>query len=352
MRMLHVIGSFLCIYLLYAHFARSFYYSFNFSFLSSNFRAVYFSGLLILLCCLLVSFLGYCLVWGQMSYWGVQVIINVLTVLAHPLDYLLPELIYSSSQLVLYRFFVLHFLLSLIIFFLILVHLYLLHTYTSSNTFLNLSSSLFISFYLFVFKDFYYYFIFYLALIVFIFFYNFEFLSNPVNLIPASSLSTPIHILPESYFLIYYSLLRALPSKLFGIIIVCVYMFYLLSPFTSASSSVAGLSFFASLSCHALALRYTAPLCIQYLYSLRFTICRTCSIYYLLLLRPHHRYLFTSPVATLFSYIWDCICLSCHISLPILPPYYPLLQASSYHPPCYHAYSLCFLPATISLPFP
>jgi len=62
MRMLHVIGSFLCIYLLYAHFARSFYYSFNFSFLSSNFRAVYFSGLLILLCCLLVSFLGYCLV--------------------------------------------------------------------------------------------------------------------------------------------------------------------------------------------------------------------------------------------------------------------------------------------------
>jgi len=160
----------------------------------------------------------------------------VLTVLAHPLDFLLPELIYSSSQLVLYRFFVLHFFISLIILFLILVHLYLLHTYTSSNTFLNLSSSLFISFYLFVFKDVYYYFIFYLSICCFIFFYNFEFLSNPVNLIPASSLSTPLHILPESYFLIYYSLLRALPSKLFGIIIVCIYMFYVVFPLTSASS--------------------------------------------------------------------------------------------------------------------
>jgi len=160
----------------------------------------------------------------------------VLTVLAHPLDFLLPELIYSSSQLVLYRFFVLHFFLSLIILFLILVHLYLLHTYTSSNTFLNLSSSLFISFYLFVFKDFYYYVIFYLSICCFIFFYNFEFLSNPVNLIPASSLSTPLHILPESYFLIYYSLLRALPSKLFGILIVLVFMFYLVFPISSASS--------------------------------------------------------------------------------------------------------------------
>jgi len=61
-RMLHVIGSFCCIYLLYVHFARSFYFSFNFSLLSHNFRAVYFSGLLILMCTLLVSFMGYCLV--------------------------------------------------------------------------------------------------------------------------------------------------------------------------------------------------------------------------------------------------------------------------------------------------
>jgi hypothetical protein len=61
-RMLHVIGSFCCIYLLYAHFARSFYYSFNFSLLSHNFRAVYYSGLVILVLSLLVSFMGYCLV--------------------------------------------------------------------------------------------------------------------------------------------------------------------------------------------------------------------------------------------------------------------------------------------------
>jgi len=87
---------------------------------------------------------------------------------------------------------------------------------------------MFISFYLFVLKDFYYYFVFYLLVVAFICFVNFEFLSNCVNLVHSSSLSTPAHILPESYYLLFYSLLRALPSKLFGVVIVLLFMFYLL----------------------------------------------------------------------------------------------------------------------------
>jgi len=225
-RFIHVIGSFLCIYFLYMHLLRSLWYTINFQ-LTSTFLYTYSSGLVILFLSLLVSFLGYCL-WGQMSYWGIQVLINILTILPSPFSYILPELIYSSSLQILYRFFVLHFLLSLIILLLIVFHLFVLHSFISSNTFINLSSSLFISFYLFIFKDFYYFFIFYFLFLTFIFFYNFEFLSNPVNLIHASSLSTPLHILPESYYLIFYSLLRALPSKLFGIIVVLIFMFYLL----------------------------------------------------------------------------------------------------------------------------
>jgi len=226
-RFLHVVGSFLCIYFIYLHFLRSFYYTFNFI-LSSSFLYVYSSGLLIMVLSLLVSFLGYTLCWGQMSYWGIQVLINVLTVLPYPISFLLPELIYSSSMLILYRFFVLHFGISLIILLAIVLHLFVLHSFISSNSFINLSSSLFISFYLFILKDFYYYFVFYIPVIAFIFFYNFEFLSNPINLIHSSSLSTPLHILPESYYLIFYSLLRALPSKLLGVVIVLCFMFYLL----------------------------------------------------------------------------------------------------------------------------
>jgi len=105
---------------------------------------------------------------------------------------------------------------------------------------------MFISFYLFIFKDFYYWFVFYLSVIIFIFFYNFEWLSNPINLIHASSLSTPLHILPESYFLIYYSLLRALPSKLLGVAIVLLFFFYL---FFYNFSSLHTLSFSYYLSC-------------------------------------------------------------------------------------------------------
>jgi len=242
-RFLHVVGSFMCIYFLYIHFIRSFYYSFTFV-LSSSFVHVYSSGLGILLLSLLVSFLGYTLPYGQMSFWGITVILNVLTILPAPLNFILPELIYASSSLVLYRFFVLHFLVSLLILTLIVLHLFLLHTFISSNTFLNISSSMFLSFYLFLFKDFYYYFIFYVSIVIFIFFYNFEFLSNPINLIHASSLSTPLHILPESYFLIYYSLLRALPSKLLGIIVVLCFFFYMF--FYSFSSSLSLRSFYYS----------------------------------------------------------------------------------------------------------
>jgi ubiquinol-cytochrome c reductase cytochrome b subunit len=226
-RLLHVVGSFLCIYLLYLHFLRAFYYTFSFI-LASSFLYVYASGLLILVLSLAVSFIGYTLCWGQMSYWGITVILNVLTIMPGVLSWLLPELVYSSSLLILYRFFVLHFALSLLILALIVLHLFVLHSFMSSNSLFNLSSALYIPFYLFVLKDFYYYFVGYMSVLAFIFFYNFEFLSNCVNLVHSSSLATPAHILPESYYLLFYSLLRALPSKLLGVAIVLVFMFYLL----------------------------------------------------------------------------------------------------------------------------
>ena len=48
-------------------------------------------------------------------------------------------------------------------------------------------------------------------------FYAPNFLGHPDNYIPANPLQTPAHIVPEWYFLPFYAILRAIPSKLFGV---------------------------------------------------------------------------------------------------------------------------------------
>jgi ubiquinol-cytochrome c reductase cytochrome b subunit len=49
-------------------------------------------------------------------------------------------------------------------------------------------------------------------------FYAPNYLGHPDNYIPANPLQTPAHIVPEWYFLPFYAILRAIPSKLFGVI--------------------------------------------------------------------------------------------------------------------------------------
>jgi ubiquinol-cytochrome c reductase cytochrome b/c1 subunit len=48
-------------------------------------------------------------------------------------------------------------------------------------------------------------------------FYAPNYLGHPDNYIPANPLQTPAHIVPEWYFLPFYAILRAIPSKLFGV---------------------------------------------------------------------------------------------------------------------------------------
>jgi len=61
-RLLHVIGSFLFIFMLYFHFLRSFWYIISFTSFTSSFIIIYSSGVVILFLSLAISFLGYCLV--------------------------------------------------------------------------------------------------------------------------------------------------------------------------------------------------------------------------------------------------------------------------------------------------
>ena len=99
------------------------------------------------------GFLGYLLCWGQMSYWGITVMINIVAVL--PLcGIIISELIWSAVWVILNRIFVYHFLIGMLIGLVILIHIILLHNFSSSNPSIN-SGTLIISFYPFIFKDLY-----------------------------------------------------------------------------------------------------------------------------------------------------------------------------------------------------
>jgi quinol-cytochrome oxidoreductase complex cytochrome b subunit len=107
---------------------------------------IWVSGWLILSCSMIEGFLGYILNWGQMSYWGITVMINLLSIL--PLfGLILAELIWCSCNVIITRIFVLHFSLGFLIGSFIFVHLFVLHCFSSSNPLLNSCSSLMIPFF-------------------------------------------------------------------------------------------------------------------------------------------------------------------------------------------------------------
>jgi ubiquinol-cytochrome c reductase cytochrome b subunit len=121
-----------------------------------------------------------------------------------------------------------HFLVGLIIIALIIVHLLYLHNISSSSPFTNSSSSFSIPFFPIFFKDLF-------AIILLFLFCSFNFFfevesiyGNVQNLITASAQATPQHILPEWYFLLFYSILRAFPSKTFGAILVLIFFVFII----------------------------------------------------------------------------------------------------------------------------
>jgi ubiquinol-cytochrome c reductase cytochrome b subunit len=117
------------------------------------------------------------------------------------------------------RFFSLHFFLPFVIAGLSLLHLALLHKDGSNNP-LGVNSSVDkIPFYpYFVIKDLFAFFSFLFIFLLFLFYFP-NLLGHPDNYIPADSLHTPAHIVPEWYFLPFYAILRSIPDKLGGLLL-------------------------------------------------------------------------------------------------------------------------------------
>lgn len=220
---LHAVGASMFFIAVYIHIFRGLYYG---SFKEPR-EVLWILGVLIFLVMMATGFLGYTLPWGQMSFWGVTVITNLFS----SLDEIIPGLGtavvtwlwggYSVSGATLNRFFSLHFLLPFVIVGLVLLHIWALHVAGQNNpTGLNVKSKAETVpmtpyatskdlFALSVFIVFFAWFVFFLP----------DYLGHADNYIPANALVTPAHIVPEWYFLPFYAILRAVPSKLGGVVL-------------------------------------------------------------------------------------------------------------------------------------
>ena len=186
---------------------------------------VWIIGMLIYLCLMAEAFFGYLLPWGQMSYWGAQVIVNLFD--AIPL--IGPDLAlwirgdYVVSDATLNRFFSFHVIaIPLVLLGLAVVHIMALHEVGSNNpdgveikqhkdarTGRPLDGIPFHPYY--TVKDIMGA-VFFLIIFCIIMFFMPEFggyFLEYNNFIPADPLKTPSHIAPVWYFTPYYSILRA-----------------------------------------------------------------------------------------------------------------------------------------------
>ena len=214
-RYLHSNGASIFFFVMYIHIARGLYFQ------SYEKKYLWFSGVLIFFLTIITAFLGYVLPWGQMSFWAATVITNLFTAIPFIGNNIAALLWggFSINNATLNRFFSLHFILPFILAVLSILHISLLHIQGSSSP-LQLKYNLdYINFYpYYIIKDFFGLFILFSVYIYFVCF-DPNYLGHSDNYIKANPLVTPTHIVPEWYFLPFYAILRSIPNKLLGVLL-------------------------------------------------------------------------------------------------------------------------------------
>jgi ubiquinol-cytochrome c reductase cytochrome b subunit len=201
---------------------------------------VWIFGCAIFLVLMAEAFMGYLLPWGQMSYWGAQVIVNLFAAI----PFIGPDLAllirgdYVVSDATLNRFFSFHVIaVPLVLLGLVVAHLLALHDVGSNNPdgveikgpnapkdangkpldgipfhpYYTVHDIFGVSVFLMLFS----------AVIFFAPEFGGYFLEYN-NFIPADPLKTPPHIAPVWYFTPFYSMLRAITTEMMYVLIVCV----------------------------------------------------------------------------------------------------------------------------------
>ena len=191
-------------------------------------------GMLIFLALMAEAFLGYVLPWGQMSFWGAQVIVSLFGAIPYVGEGLVQWIQgdYLPSDATINRFFALHVVaLPISLLGLVVLHLGALHEVGSNNPDgvdikkkkdaqgKPLDGIAFHPYY--TVKDLFGVGVF-LMLFAFVIFFEPTFgdlFLEYDNFNPADPMVTPAHIKPVWYFTPYYAMLRAIPDKLAGVVV-------------------------------------------------------------------------------------------------------------------------------------
>jgi ubiquinol-cytochrome c reductase cytochrome b subunit len=138
LRYLHANGASMFFIVVYIHIGRGLYYG---SYIEPR-GLVWTLGVIILLLMMATAFLGYVLVWGQMSFWAATVITNFFTAFPIVGDKIVTLLWggFSVDNATLNRFFSLHYLLPFVITAIVIVHMAVVH-FDGSNNPLGISST-------------------------------------------------------------------------------------------------------------------------------------------------------------------------------------------------------------------
>ena len=223
LRYVHANGASMFFLAVYVHMFRGLYYG---SYKAPR-EMLWILGVIIYLLMMATAFMGYVLPWGQMSFWGATVITNLFS----SLDQVVPHMGsaiatwlwggFAVGDATLNRFFSLHYLLPFVIAGVVGLHIWALHVPGNNNP-LGIDvkgpqdTVPFHPYY--TVKD-----AFYLGLFAILFaclvFFAPDFVGNPDNYIPANPLVTPPDIVPEWYLLPFYAMLRSIPQKLIGVLV-------------------------------------------------------------------------------------------------------------------------------------
>jgi len=219
LRYIHANGASMFFIVVYIHIFRGLYFG---SYKSPR-EILWFLGVIILLLMMATAFMGYVLPWGQMSFWGATVITNLFSALPGVGEPIVTWLWggFAVDNPTLNRFFSLHYLLPFVIVGVVLLHILALHQHGSNNPlgidvkgpqdtipfhpYYTVKDAVGVGVFLLVFS--------------FFVFYQPNMLGHPDNYIPANPLVTPAHIVPEWYFLPFYAILRSVPDKLGGVLL-------------------------------------------------------------------------------------------------------------------------------------
>lgn len=227
LRIFHFNGASLFFIFLYFHIFKGLY------FISYRLGKVWMSGITIFFVLMAEAFIGYVLLWSQIRFWAAAVITSLLRVI--PIwGSVIVSWVWGGFGVIGFTikfFFCVHFLLPWFVLILVLLHLIFLHNRGSTSRLYCHGDYDKIRFFPNFWNKDSYNFLFWLFFFVFSFLNPFA-LGDGEMFLEANPITSPIHIVPEWYFLFAYAILRAIPNKIVGVIAlvrsICFFYFFAL----------------------------------------------------------------------------------------------------------------------------